>query len=154
MASERKTFMIEGADIIFRNFEGKESQYNRAGDRNFTVLLDPDVAVQMLEDGWNVKYLKAREEGDEPKPYIPVAVKYDILPPTITAITSNARTVINESTVEMLDWAEFENVDLICNGSDWAVNGKSGTKAYLKKMYCTLAEDALDRKYAVDDARE
>jgi hypothetical protein len=154
MAGERKTFMIEGAQIIFRNFEGKESQYNREGDRNFAVILDPAVAKQMLDDGWNVKELKAREEGDDPVPYIQVSVSYRNQPPTITMITTNARTLVNESTVEMLDWAEFDNVDLICNGYDWAVNGKTGTKAYLKKMYCTLAEDALDLKYAVDDAGE
>jgi hypothetical protein len=48
----------------------------------------------------------------------------------------------------MLDWAEFENIDLIVSGYDWDVNGKQGTKAYLKKMYVTLVEDELDRKYA------
>lgn len=152
--AERKTFMVEDAQLIFRNFEGKESQYNREGDRNFGVILDQDTAAAMAADGWNVKYLKAREEGDEPTPYIQVSVSYKNQPPTIISITSNARTIINESTVEMLDWAEFDNVDLICNGYDWAVNGKTGTKAYLKKMFATLAEDELDRKYAINDAGE
>ena len=58
MANDAKTFMIEDCQLIFRNFEGKEGQYNRKGDRNFAVILPQDVAHQMLKDGWNVRYLK------------------------------------------------------------------------------------------------
>ena len=43
-----KTFIVEDARIIFRNFSGKEGQYNREGDRNFAVVLPPDIAQQML----------------------------------------------------------------------------------------------------------
>ena len=58
--SESKTFMVEDATIIFKNFEGKEDKYNRAGDRNFSVILTTDVAKAMESDGWNIKYLRAR----------------------------------------------------------------------------------------------
>jgi hypothetical protein len=65
------TVLMEGVRIIFRNFAGKEGQYNREGDRNFGVILPDDVAQQMLADGWNVKYLKPREErcrgGERPR---------------------------------------------------------------------------------------
>ena len=62
------TILIENARIVFRNFEGKEGPYNRAGDRNFCVLLDDDLAGQLLADGWNIKALRARED-DEPDLY-------------------------------------------------------------------------------------
>lgn len=151
MADQAKTFMIEDARIIFRNFAGKEGQYNREGDRNFAVILTDDLAEQMLEDGWNVKALASREEGDPDTPYIQVSVNFKNRPPRIVMITSTARTNLGEDSVEVLDWAEMATVDLICNGYDWTVNGKSGTKAYLKSLFVTIAEDDLERKYQIND---
>ncbi len=63
---DSKRFQIEDARLIFRNFTGKEGQYNNEGARNFSVILTDDVAVEMLRDGWNVKYLEPREEGEPP----------------------------------------------------------------------------------------
>ena len=153
--TETKTFMIEGAQIIFRNFEGKEGQYNRKGDRNFAVIIpDEKTAKQMLKDGWNVKYLEAREEGDENTPYISVTVSYKNRPPRIVMLTTNARTNLTEDTVEILDWAEIANADLICNAYEWDVNGKTGVKAYLKSLFITIEEDALERKYAANEPED
>lgn len=151
MATEAKTFMVEDAQIIFRNFEGKEGQYNRAGDRNFAVILDHEHATQMLEDGWNVKYLEPREEGDDPTPYIQVSVRFDIRPPRIMMLTSASRTQLNEDSVEVLDWADIETADLIARAYEWNVNGKTGIKAYLQSLFVTIREDELERKYAVHE---
>lgn len=149
--AEVKDCMIEDANIIFRNFVGKEGMYNAEGDRNFAVVLPPDVAEQMLEDGWNVKFLKSRDDDAETgDAYLSVAVSYRNRPPHVVMLTSNSRTNLTEDTIDALDWAEFENVDLIANAYRWEVNGKTGIKAYLKSMYVTIREDALQLKYAVD----
>jgi hypothetical protein len=143
-------FMIEGARLIFRNFAGAETRYNAKGERNFCVVLDPDTAQGLELAGWNVRVLEPREEGDEPTPYIQVKVSFKNKPPRIVVLTSTGRTHLSEDRVEMLDYAELENVDLIARGFVWEVNGKVGTKAYLQSMFVTLREDALERKYAQD----
>lgn len=145
---ESKTFMVENAQLIFRNFQGKEGLYNREGERDFSVFLPEDVAEDMLKEGWNVKYLASREEGDPDRPYVQVSVNFKNRPPRIFMITSAGRIPLNEESVGVLDWADFENVDLIARGYEWNVNGKGGIKAYLQSMYATIEEDALARKYA------
>lgn len=139
---------IENAHIMFRNFRGEASKFNAAGKRNFCVRLDQDIADQMIHDGWNVKFLRPREEGDEPTPYIQVAVSFDNIEPNIFTITGNHKNRLNSDTIDILDYAEIENIDLIIRPYNWEVNGKTGVKAYVKNMYVTLVEDEFADKYA------
>ena len=139
---------IEGARILFRNFSGEEKQFNPKGRRNFCVILDPDLAEKLVANGWNVKILKPREEGDEPQPYLQVKVMYGARPPKVVMLTSNNRVEITEDTVGMLDWAEIEKVDLVIRPYQYDVNGHQGISAYLKSMFVTIAEDYLEQKYA------
>ena len=147
---ELQPVVMENVRIIFRNFQGKEDMYNRAGDRNFSVVLPPDVADAMARDGWNVKPLRAREDGDEPGAHLSIAVSYKVRPPQIFLITSKHRNAIGESEVDMLDWAEIKNVDVIINPFAWGPNarGESGIKAYLGALYVTIEENPLEQKYA------
>jgi hypothetical protein len=141
---------MEGVRIIFRNFSGKEGQYNREGDRNFAVLIDDTVANTLAEDGWNVKWLKPREEDEaeeSTQAYLQVSVNFKGRPPRVVLITSRGRTNLDEHSVEMLDWADIKNVDLIVRPYEWVVNQKSGIKAYLQSIYVTIEEDALELKY-------
>jgi hypothetical protein len=152
MADDVKTFMVEDARLVFRNFSGKEGQYNREGDRNFSVILDDEAAQLMLKDGWNVKYLASREEGEPDTPYIQIAVNFSNRPPRVVMITSTARTNLSEESISVLDWADIRTCDLIARAYDWTVNGKSGTKAYLQSMFITIEEDELERKYAINES--
>ncbi len=146
--NDQRNRTLEDIVIAFRNFAGKEAMYNSQGDRNFAIILEPEVAESMLRDGWNVKYLKPRDEGDEAQPYIQVSVSYKNRPPKICLVTSKSMTYLTEDEVEMLDWVDIETADVTLNPYDWSVNGKSGTKAYLQALYIKIVEDYLQQKWA------
>ena len=46
-----ENLVIRDAKLFFRNFEGREQQFNAKGDRNFGVFIDPEVAEQLKTDG-------------------------------------------------------------------------------------------------------
>ncbi len=145
---DQRRLIMEDVEIIFRNFAGKEDQYNRAGDRNFSIRLPEDVAMAMAADGWNVKPLRQRDEDDPHMFHLPVSVSYKIKPPKIFMISSRGMTRLREDDVEMLDYVEIKKVDLSVNPSAWSVNGNSGIKAYLDSLYLTIEEDELELKYS------
>lgn len=149
MTKKTNPVMFEDVRILFRNFSGEEGRYNAKGNRNFVLPLEQDVAESMKRDGWNIKYLKPRDEHDDPTPYVEVTVKFDgARPPRVVMITSRGRNELDEGTVSVLDWADIKQVDLILNPYHWDVNGKTGIKAYLKSLFVTIEEDALELKYA------
>jgi hypothetical protein len=154
----QENIVMEGVRIMFRNFSGKADRYNREGDRNFAVVLDPKVAASMERDGFKVKTLQAREEGDDPQHILKVVVKYrnqageKIRPPRVVMITSRGRTNLGEDEVSALDWADIVNVDLIIRPFEWTMSeGRSGIAAYLQSIYVTIQEDPLEAKYAEVD---
>lgn len=139
---------LENVRMIFRNFSGKESKFNRAGDRNFCVVIDRGEQAQALLDaGWNVHIRPPRDEDEEPLRYIPVAVRFGNIPPRIFLVTRRNKVALNEETVGTLDHAEIRSVDLTLRPYHWDVNGRTGIKAYLRTMYVTVEEDEFADKY-------
>lgn len=149
MANQRiPNLSVENARIIFRNFAGKESKFNPKGKRNFCLLLDPESAQNLSDEGWNVKFLNPRDPDDDPQPYIQVAVAFENFPPNVWLISGKKKTKLDEDSIAVLDYAEIQNVDVIVTPYFWELpSGKSGIKAYVKTMYVTIVEDEFQKKY-------
>ena len=140
---------IENARLIFKNFRGEESKYNRLWARNFCVVIDdPEEAKQLSADGWNIKELKSRDPEDEPEYCLKVNVAYGSRSqPRITMIVGNKRVTLDEDTVSCLDFAEIISADVILRPYNYEVRGESGVSAYLRTMYVTIREDKFAAKY-------
>lgn len=145
--SKRKNVTLEDVRLVFRNFAGEEKQYNKQGDRNFCVLLDSDTASYMMSEGWNVKFLKPKDEGEEPQAYIKVAVSYKNRPPKLVMITSRGLTYLGQDEAELLDHVDIETADVTLNPYEWDVNGGQGVKAYAVSVYVKIVEDYLELKW-------
>lgn len=142
---------IENAFIFRKNFRGEKRDFNPNGRRTFYVKLDPDLADVLHDDGWNIKQIPAREEDEPPLNYLAVEVKYNKeypnLDPKIYIVTPKKKTLLTEDNVHILDTARFTHVELRINPYVWEVNGKSGIKAFVDKMYVEIENDPMDEKY-------
>jgi len=145
--ANNKVVSIENAKIAFRNFAGVAKKFNPEGSRNFCVFLDPHIALALINERWNIRFLNPRDPADDRQAYVQVKVQFDNFPPNVVMITSGGKQQLNVNTVAALDYAEIVRTDLILRPYAWNVNGKSGTKPYLKAMYVTIAEDDFGGRY-------
>ena len=145
-----KVLEITDARIIYRNFSGAPSKFNREGDRNFAVVIpNQEICDILTEEGWTVKIKPPREDFDEPFMFLPVKVKFDNRGPSIYVRSgSGVPTRLNEETVGMLDEIDILSVSLDLNPYNWEVNGKAGRSAYLAAMEVTQNIDRFGARYA------
>lgn len=146
---------IDEARIIYRNFSGAPSKFNREGDRNFAVVInDEEIKDALIEEGWNVKIKAPREEGDEPFMYLPVKVKFNERGPKVYLKSGKATNRLDEESVDCLDHVDIVSVDMDIRPYDWSVNGKTGRTAYLQSIWVTQEVDRFADRFAEEEYPE
>ena len=145
----RGILQIDDARIIYRNFSGVGSKFNREGDRNFAVIIETaEQAEALTEQGWNVKIKPPREEGDTPFMFLPVKIKFSDRGPAAYLKSGTASPMkLDEETIDCLDNIDIMGVDLDIRPYDWEVNGKSGRTAYLQSIHVTPEVDRFAERY-------
>lgn len=171
----RNILEINDARIIFRNFRGEGSKFNKEGDRNFAVViaggtlddgkrvmeLNPEeMADALMNDtnrfgvGWNVKIKAPREEGDTPFIYLPVKVKFNDRGPSIYLKSGRNQIKLSEETVSMLDDIDILSVDMDIRPYDDEISGKPFRSAYLQSIFVTQEIDRFAARFAEEEYPE
>ena len=151
----RGILQIDDARIIYRNFSGVGSKFNREGDRNFAIYIDDeDIANELRDSGWNVKIKPPREDGDDPFMFLHVKIKFNDRGPSVYLVTGNKKTPLNENTVSCLDDIDILSVDLDIRPYDWEVNDKTGRTAYLQSIWVTQEVDRFASRMMDDEYPE
>lgn len=147
---------LEDAEVLpgsFRNFAGKATRYNKEGNRNFNIVIsDENLAQRLIDDGWNLRPMKPREEDEEdapPRYKLNITVSYRFRPPTIRLYSGRKETLLDEETVGTLDYAEYSTADLTIRPRFWTDDdGSRKIKAYLDEMRAIIKPDRWADKYA------
>lgn len=144
----RGILQIDDAHIIYRNFSGEPSKFNREGDRNFAVIIpDQETADALIAEGWNVKIKPPRDEDDTPFMFLPVKVKFNDRGPKVYLQSGVRTNELDEDSVGCLDQIDIAGVDLDIRPFDWDVNGKTGRTAYLQSIHVVQEVDRFAERF-------
>lgn len=151
----RGILQIDDARIIYRNFRGEGSKFNREGDRNFALVIpDQDMADALVREGWNVKIKPPRDEEDEPFMFLPVKVKFNDRGPQVYLKTGDRVNRLDEESIAMLDDIDILSVNMDLRPYNWDVNGKIGRTAYLQSIEVIQEIDRFAARYAEEEHPE
>lgn len=128
--NENGSFEANDCRICYKNFSGNPSQFNRAGDKNFNLIVDEEYVDKLREFGYNVKE-KQSDEG--PWFVLPVKVKFNDYGPDCFIKNGRKMTKLDNDTIAMLDNIALENIQMDVRPYNYTMNG-GGTSAYLSGL--------------------
>ena len=111
---------IDNARLIWKNFEGRKSKFNQAGDRDFNVVIPTQEQADMLLNdtnkygvGWNVRIRAPREEGESPLMTLKVKIgRFNERGPFIYLVSGQNKVRLTEDTVQCLDTMDIRYVNM------------------------------------------
>lgn len=138
---------LEDVKVIYRNFSGEGSKYNREGDRNFSVFIEDDIiAEQLMEAGFNVKIKPPRDEDEGTFMFLQVKLKFNNRGPGIYLKSGGVITRLDEDSVGILDNIDIVRVDLDIRPYHWTIENKDGVKEGVAAyVHAISVEQNVDR---------
>ncbi len=141
--------ILENAEIRFKNFSGAPTEFSPAGNRTFAVMLEPEVAQELFDAGWNVKGIG--HEDPNYRPFLSVKVSYPEEYPSLHARCmkvdegKDVGMTLFENTVGLLDTADILHADLRINGKN--IRNNPRFTAYLAEGVFVCRENRILNKY-------
>jgi len=147
---ERGNLTVENAVIFWTNFKGAPTKFNpQGGKRTMNLALPEEVAMELKENGWNVKSRDPFDEQDDVLYFTECILNMNSrFEPRVMLCTEwhgkKSMTPLHGEGVGKLDDIRFENVDLIIHPHQH----DSGCKGYVNTLIVTQAKrDLFGGKY-------
>lgn len=131
----------------FSHFDGREDTFNSEGEHNFMIIVPEDEALEMQKEGWNIKVMEGREEGDPPEYLLKVKISYRFEAPMVYIIKGTRRFRADQSDLIDIKRSTCEQIDVIVSPRPWVQGRESGVSAYVKEMYVKISESRFAAKY-------
>lgn len=172
----RGLLQINNARIIFRNFSGEEGQFNREGERSFSLVIAGGTfcdgvhkpievdAQEMAEAlmaqtnmhgvGWNIKIKPPRTEEEDPFMHMKVKVSTKNRMPAVYLSSAGNVRRLEEGDLWMLDEIAIRNVNLDIRPFDGEMRGEGFRSAYLDSIEVIQEIDRFTARYAEEESPE
>lgn len=138
---------IYDAKVLFKNFSGEPTVYNKEGDRNFCVIITKELADILNENGWKVRVRPSRDGVEPDNYYIKVKVSYMKTAPNVKVDTGSAERWLDEDTIGELDHQRVRTADLTISESHWSRPDGNGVTGYLTTLFARVDIDELMESY-------
>ena len=138
---------VKDAEILgggWRGFGPNGDKYHRRGFQ--LKITDEDMANDLIEMGWNLHIMPARDESEDVKWRLPVEIRFGDYPPEVVMVTRRGGEVrLDDDTIGTLDRAHIDKINVEISPSkydpdDFGGRG-TGVKAWLRKMKVWISED-------------
>ncbi len=132
----------------FSHFDGRADTFNDEGDHNFTLILSEEQAQELMNEGWNIRTMDGREDGDPPEYLLKVKISYRFEAPKIYIIKGTRKFRADETDLADIKRSTCDQLDVIITPSRWVHGRESGVTAYVKEMYAKIRESRFSAAYA------
>lgn len=143
-----KKIVLEDVVVVYKNFSGAPTPFNKkGGERDFVIDVPDNVVPELESYGFRIRK-KPETEDYAAQNLLKIKVNMESnWPPTIWLIKPNGKIQLDETTIQMLDLMNIVHADIVINPYEWNVGEDTGTSAYLREMYVEL-QDGLAMRYA------
>lgn len=157
-----KALFFEDVRILsggFRNFSRRKDRFGN-DKMNFNFEVDSDTAKKLRKDGFNVREISGREDGDDSTQFIKVNVNFDSQygGPEVEMITKNSagrnvgKVKLDKDTIAALDDAIIISADIWVN--PYKSEPAKYSSLYLERMEVFVEESVMDAKYSIDSEED